>query len=99
MGRMTMKLQPKRAQTKLLQEEIGDGDRALRIKDSEFPLIFLSSRFADFGWDGYLIRNLKEYQKCLFNDEFTSLKPTFNAENLKKAKEMSEELLTKTQNR
>lgn len=54
-------MKPKRAQIKLLEEDIGDGDRTLRIKDSEFPLIFLSSRFADFGWDGYPIRNLREY--------------------------------------
>lgn len=94
---MTMKPQPKpkRAQFKLLEEYTGDGDRTLRTKDAEFPLIFLSNRFADSGWDGYLIRSLKEYQKCLFNDEFTSLTPTFNAGNLKKAKEKSRELLTK----
>ena len=85
---------PKRAQIRLLEEDIGDGDKAFRIKDSEFPLIFLSNRFADFGWDGYLIKNVEEYQKCLFNDEFTSLTPAFNAENLKKAKEISKELLT-----
>ena len=90
---MTMK--PKHAQIKLIEEYIGDGDRAFRIKDSEFPLIFLSNRFADFGWDAYLVSNLEEYQKCLFNDEFTSLTPAFNAENLKKAKAMAKELLTK----
>jgi hypothetical protein len=90
-----MKPQPKRSQVRLSEEFVGDGDRALRLKGCEFPLIFLSNRFADSGWDGYLIRNLKEYQKCLFNDEFTSLAPTFNAESLMKAKEMSKKLLTK----
>jgi len=91
-----MKPQPKQSQVKLSVEYIGDNDRALRIEGYEFPLIFLSNRFADFGWDGYLIRNLEEYQKCLFNDEFASLlTPDFNAENLKKVKEMSKELLIK----
>ena len=92
---MKPKAEPKRAQIKLLEEYVGDGDRAFRIKDSEFPRIFLSNRFSYFGWDGYLIRNLAEYQKCLFNDEFTSLTPAFNADNLKKAKAMAKELLTK----
>lgn len=92
---MKPKAKPKRTQIRLLEEDIGDGDKAFRIKDSEFPLIFLSNRFADSGWDGYLIRNLTEYQTCLFNDEFTSLTPTFNAENLKKAKEISKEILAK----
>ena len=90
-----MKPQPKQSKVKLSEEYVGDGDRALRIKGREFPLIFLSNRVADFGWDGYLIRNSGEYQKCLFNDEFTSLTPAFNAETLKRAKAISKELLIK----
>ncbi len=90
-------MKPKQMESrgKLLEEYVGDGDRAFRLKGSEFPLIFLSNRFTHIGWDGYLIGNLEEYQKCLFNDEFTSLTPAFNAENLRIAKEKSKELLTK----
>ena len=81
------------------EEYVGDGDRAIRIPGRDFPLIFMTNRFSDFGWDLYKVENAKDYQDYLFNDEFMAVgskhKPVASAKNLAEARKLAKEMLAK----
>jgi hypothetical protein len=81
----------------IAEEYVGEGDRAITRCGKQFPKIFLTNRFSQYGYDLYKIKNKKQFQKFLFNDEFMNVgskeEPIEGARNLKEAREKAKKIL------